>query len=110
MISWAIVCYIPVVAKEVAGGADFLGGVADVHARNVAVHSSDAVEEDEEADDGWDHKHGGIKSKPCKIKRYFNSVVVADGINRLEFKHLLEGRPLREEVVPHATRGLQSTL
>ena len=58
----AIICYIPVVAEEVTSGADFLSGVADIHARNIAVHCSEAVEEDEEADEGWDHKLSGFSS------------------------------------------------
>ena len=44
----------PVVAEEVAGGADLLVRVADVHARNVAVHGREAVQEDEEPEDGRD--------------------------------------------------------
>ena len=46
----------PIVAEEVAGGADLLVRVADVHAGHVAVHRRHAVQEDEQPEDGGDHE------------------------------------------------------
>ena len=57
-----------------------------------------------------DPHHGGVESQPCEVKRDFDPVVVANGVDRLELEHLLEGGPLGEEVVPHAAGSLQSAL
>ena len=54
--------------------------------------------------------HGCVESEPGEVECDLDAVVVADGVDGLELEGLAEGGPLREQVVPHATGGLQSAL